>query len=280
MKSVLGIRADSISGRNGSGVGISLRGLLKSKETADNGDILTGTDSGTTLLVMLRPDSESRKDFRRFCRANAVVWEVVETIFPDNDVSRETGKGKKDPRRKVTETQSVEWIVRVIGSCEAINRLANMPFVENWDYVRTAKAPRTFTAEQDERVDSRLPDPFGRCPKDVSAAVREEYRLRRQRLSSQTEAESRRLMTDKELKAEERQREKEARAIAPRTDEHRESRLIVARLSRTIRELPDPTPPGTESPIPVPVPAEPSEDAVTQELLRLPAFKADPNPTW
>lgn len=128
-------------------------------------------DGGLTpvrVVYAITPNSQERRHFIFHCRKNGMDAKLVH-----QDCHSSPGVDAYEVVGGIRDLQLLKTDSRVVGI----------------HYVMDVRTPRVI--ENDEPTDVRRPDPFARCPKNVSVRVKREFAVRRLPVSAQTELDRR-----------------------------------------------------------------------------------------
>lgn len=104
---------------------------------ADDGSVseATRTVSGGGILVSVRPDSQSRRTFTRFCARNGIIVKPIGgAVYADGTFNRRTGEQQRSGEAIHTEYQCV-------GEGSALLALTKCPAVDSWCQAVSVRVP-------------------------------------------------------------------------------------------------------------------------------------------
>ena len=153
-----------------------VRTMRHTQVTTDaEGNEHTRTDSAGGIVVRVKPDSDSRRAFRKFCaRHGLLVWVADRT---GGDFRHRAPKVAPDYREDFDVTA---W--NVAGPGEALALLVNphpsgdvvlsnpRPFVDSWHYAMSGGIPRGASGSGPEKVRPTMGSAFGK-PAQVAATA-------------------------------------------------------------------------------------------------------------
>lgn len=139
---------------------------LVERDTDADGVEVTRTISGAGIIVKLayvdgRKPSDVRRDFARYCQANAIIATPCE--YGEGQFSTRTG-------RPIPGSEPAPSAYQCIGSPEALNALTNYFTVGEWTFALNVQPPRMAQGSGPEKVRPSMGSAFGR-PEQVQATA-------------------------------------------------------------------------------------------------------------
>lgn len=146
----------------------SPRGRLRDETTNDDGSVTVLAVSGLSVLVRIVNDSDSRRTFRRACRANGVHIDpnfAQCIIAPEHTYSHATGK-VRDGHAEVPDT------FRIVGDGAGIAAVVAGAAVAGWEPCVAVRVPVTSSGMGPEKVRPPMGSVFGKPAQvEVTAAA-------------------------------------------------------------------------------------------------------------